>query len=210
MYAHPRHPDLACWSILCIHIDRFHRVQCPTILGTIDDLAYDSILSIQMRLLCVRDKELRLVGIRTRICTRDDSTTIESERRSDLIRERLAPDRLSSFAGPCRITGLDHERFDVAMPFDVVVGARGAVTEEVLGCAGGDVAEHFDLQVAEVGVQRDRHGCAVPRWSTLERGKQGREEQEEDREAPSGSDPTSATFFFFGHSSTFGGKCEAA
>lgn len=149
MHSDTRHPNLARGSILSVNRHRLHRIQRPPIFSAIDDLADDSILSIQMRLLGVRDEELRLVCVWSCIGTCNDTATVKLERGSNFVSERFAPDRLTAFACPCRIACLDHEGFDVAVPFDVVVCASCTVAEKVFGCAGCCVAEHFDLYVSK-------------------------------------------------------------
>ena len=79
MYRDSRHPDLTRRSILRIHGYTLHRIQCPAIFCTINHLPDDRVLSVQMRLLCVGDEELRLVRVRSGVGTCDDATSIELE-----------------------------------------------------------------------------------------------------------------------------------
>lgn len=127
MHRHPCHPNLHLWPVLRIHLHPLHRIQRPTTLRSIDHLSDNGIFSIQVRLFRVRDEELRLVGVRSCVGTRYDASPVEFEGGANLVGEGFAPDRLSAFTGACGIAGLDHEVFDVAVPFDVVVGASGAV-----------------------------------------------------------------------------------
>jgi hypothetical protein len=43
------------------------------------------------------------------------------ESRPDFVRKRFAPDALSALAAAGGITGLDHEPFDIAVPYTTVV-----------------------------------------------------------------------------------------
>ena len=70
--------------------------------------------------------------------------------RSDLILEVLSVDGGATFrdrvmfcvsGGEGGVAALDHEIFDDAVERCVVVGARGAQGEEVLGCVGDGFAE---------------------------------------------------------------------
>ena len=145
MDRHSGHPQFARRPVLGVHGYSFHGIQRTSVLGPLDDLAKDGVFSIEVRLFGIGDEELRLVRIRPRIGTRHNAAAVKLERRSDLVGKRLAPDGLSAFSRASGIASLNHERLDVAMPLDVVVRPSSAVTEKVLCCSWGHVAEHFDL-----------------------------------------------------------------
>lgn len=62
-------------SIFIVDRYAFHGVQ--TCISAIDDFSKDSVFSIKMRLLGVRDEELRLVGVWARISHGYDAAGIE-------------------------------------------------------------------------------------------------------------------------------------
>ena len=59
------------------------------------------------------------------------------------------------------VAALDHEIFDDAVERCVVVGARGAQGEEVLGCVGDGFAEDLKLDVAVGGVELGYISCVM-------------------------------------------------
>ena len=104
-----------------------------------------------MRLFGVSHEELRLVRVRviSRICHRDYASCVELgrcgsdqellalrwtyfQRRPDLIRERRAPDALTTFACPSRVSSLDNKASDVAMKDAPIIVARRTKCEEIL------------------------------------------------------------------------------
>lgn len=62
------HADLLDRPVLGVNGHLFHRVKCAAQLSTINDLANNGILAVQMRLLTVGDKKLRSVHTRRRTC----------------------------------------------------------------------------------------------------------------------------------------------
>lgn len=64
-------------SVLVIHWNTFNGLQS---IETINDFAKDGVVAVQMRLLRIGDKELRLVTVASRVGHRDDSSGIEFER----------------------------------------------------------------------------------------------------------------------------------
>ena len=110
-----------------------------------------------MRLFRVGDKELGLVRVGARVGHGEDTAVVELITReacgsisatedvrgptssSDLeggtylVGEGLAPQALAAFARAGGVAGLDHEAFDVAVPEGVIIVARCAQGEEVLG-----------------------------------------------------------------------------
>ena len=53
------HADLVNWPVLGVDGHFFHRIECAAQLGTIDHLANNGILAVQMRLLAVGNEKLR-------------------------------------------------------------------------------------------------------------------------------------------------------
>lgn len=139
------HADLGGGPVLGVDRDRLHGIESPTVFGAVDDLAYDGVLAVQMRMLGVRDEELGLVGIGTGIGASDYAPAVELERGADLIRKWLAPYGLAALACASGIASLDHERLDVAVPLDIVVRAGCTVAEEVFGRSRSGLAEDLDL-----------------------------------------------------------------
>lgn len=140
-----RHLDLCCRSVFAIDRNFLHSIESASVFGAVNDSANDSILAVKMILLRVRDEKLSLVGVWSGVGTGDDASSIELERRADLVSESLAPDRLSTFARTRRIASLNHERLDVAVPLYIVVRSSSAVSQKVLSCSGRRLAEHLDL-----------------------------------------------------------------
>jgi len=71
-----------------------------------------------------------------------------------------APDALPALGSRLfrRIPGLDHETLDVAVEGGAVVGPGCRQGQEIKGRARCRVAKDFDLEIANAGVDCDRHG----------------------------------------------------
>jgi hypothetical protein len=73
--------------------------------------------------------------------------------RVHLVLKGSTPYRFPTFTGVCRVSALNHEAFHVSMEGGAIVVAAGAEGEEIECGSLGCVAEDFDFDVAEAGVE---------------------------------------------------------
>lgn len=119
------------WPALLIHLDGLHlgqRRQAVVSKGVPED----GILPIQVRRLVEADEELASVCPGPLVCHAHDAPGVVSERRFDLVFERLLPDGLAALRLGWRRAGLDHEVGDQAVEERAIVVARCAERQEVL------------------------------------------------------------------------------
>lgn len=80
--------DLGEWSIFVGNWHALHGVQCRVC--TINHFPKNCVLAVQVRLLCVGDKKLRFVAVRTRVSHCDNTARIKlkAKRSSELVRPK--------------------------------------------------------------------------------------------------------------------------
>ena len=171
MHGHPlQHNLLPLWPKLLINLHTLHPLERATLLCAQQHLPKHGILPIQMLRLFQRDKELTRIGAWAFVRHAQDAAPGMPQRRSDLILEVLSVDGGATFrdrvmfcvsGGEGGVAALDHEVFDDAVERCVVVGARGAQGEEVLGCVGDRFAEDLELDVAVGGVELGYISCVM-------------------------------------------------
>lgn len=147
--------DTLLWPALLVHVHLFNIIQD---IVPLDDLAKNSVLSIQVGSGGEGDEELAPVGIGTLVRHAHDTSRIVSQRRTYLIFEELGGGIIDGRRGlRLGIRGgaasLDHEVGDQAVEGTAIVEGRGAEGEEVLGCLGDRLAEDLNLDVAFGSVQ---------------------------------------------------------
>ncbi len=124
---------------------------------TVQHFPKNGINIIQMRLSLVYDEKLRFVAIAPRVGHAHLTPLIVRIVRMEFVFERPSPYGFSAFSRSGWIAALDHEAFHVAVEGGSVVVAAGAKCEEIEGGSRGCVAEDFDFDVAEAGVESDGH-----------------------------------------------------
>ena len=115
-------------------------------------LAEDSVLAVEVRSRKVGDEELRAVGIRSRICHREDARLVVATVRLALTLELVAW-ATSSSAGWA--TALDHEVRNDAVKLEPVVVAAGSEVKERSYGDGSIIRKGRDVDVAFACVNRD-------------------------------------------------------
>jgi len=151
--AHSFQCDGLEWPALGVNrlsFNRFQRRVCA-----INHSPKDGVLGVEVRLLGIGDEELRFVGVRPRVGHGHHSSSAELECSSNLVRERLVPDRVAALALASWISCLSHEACNVAVEDAAIVIVRGTQGEEVLCCPWCCLAEDLDLELAQRGVERD-------------------------------------------------------
>ena len=152
--------DLGHRPVLRIDGPFLDRLERAAQLGALNHLAKDGILPVQMRLLAVRNKELRQApgvpasGWRSvrpspsppcRARGTASAAPTHLERRPDLVVERAPPDRLAALPCPGRIARLHHEASHVAVPQNTIVRARRTVRKKVFSRPRHRLAKHLNL-----------------------------------------------------------------
>jgi len=61
----------------------------------------------------ITHEKLRFIRIKASVRHSEDTAIVEFERRTNLVCERLTPDRLAAFTSASWVTGLYHEAFDI-------------------------------------------------------------------------------------------------
>lgn len=170
-------PKRLLGSVLLVDLDSLNLGQSRQTVIT-NDLAKHGVQAIQMRRAVEKKEELRAVGSRTLVRHRDEAPATMAEGRPDLVVKDASPDRSPTLGVVWRrlgrAAGLGHEVGDHAVEGRLVVVARRAEGEEILErlvwilgkgkgeayfCGLGDaLAEDFDLEVPERGMQCDGHG----------------------------------------------------
>lgn len=117
----------------------------------------DGVLPVEVGRLCVRDKELRAVRVRTAVGVREDAPAVVPQRGGELVLELVPPYAAPALPPPRGVAALHDELGDVPVEHRVVVVPGGAECEEVLACLWDEVAVQLHLDVAEVCLQRDAH-----------------------------------------------------
>lgn len=88
--------DLGERSVLIVHRNAFHGVKCGVC--TINDLAENRILVVQMRLFCIGYEELRLVRVGTGVRHGNDTTIVKLQRGPQFVFEGFSPYALATFS----------------------------------------------------------------------------------------------------------------
>lgn len=148
--------DLLFRPVLPIDLHGFDLVQGGPAL---DDPPEDRVLPVQMVGFSKGEEELAAVGVGPLVRHGQDAAGVVSQSGLDLVFEGLAVDagRVFGCAGGGR-AGLGHEGGYEAVEGRGIVGTGGAQGEEVVGGLRAGGAEELDLDGAQRGVQRDRHG----------------------------------------------------
>jgi hypothetical protein len=158
MYRDPFDHDLLAFrSALLIHLNSLHPLQCAAFFSSINHLAKDCILPIQMARLLECNEELAAIGSWALVRHRHHASGIMSESRYlNLVLEVLSPYRSAAFhnralrrisRGLRRVSSLDHEARNQPVERRLVIRAGCAQSEKVLGGLGDRFAKYFELDV---------------------------------------------------------------
>mmetsp|Transcript_17926 Transcript_17926/g.34180 ORF Transcript_17926/g.34180 Transcript_17926/m.34180 type:complete len:217 (+) Transcript_17926:160-810(+) len=165
MYRHPLdHRRIQRPMLILLLRQRFRRISLDRkslhliqYVPTVQHFPQNGINIIQMRLSLICYEKLRLVAIAPRVGHAHLTPLIMRIVRMEFVLECPSPYRFSAFSRSGRIATLDHEAFHVAMKGGAVVVAAGAECEEIEGGSRCSVAEDFDFDIAEAGMESDGH-----------------------------------------------------
>jgi hypothetical protein len=155
MYRHRLDLHLLQRPTLLIHPNLLHLIQH---LLALQHLPKHRILPIQMRGRGKRNEELAPVRIRPFVRHADYAARIVAQRRAYFVFKELVRCVVDGCGGfgfgvRCGAASLDHEVWDEAVEGGGVVEGGGAEGEEIFGGLGNRVAEDFELDGAEGGVE---------------------------------------------------------
>jgi hypothetical protein len=134
----------------------FHLVQD---IPPIQESTKHSVEIVQMRLLLVENKELRLVGIGTSIGHTKLSSLIVRVVGVKLIGKLnfISPNGGFLASDMSGIATLNHEALDVSMEDRVVILSRGTKRKEIKASPWASVTEDLDFQVPHACMKSNRH-----------------------------------------------------
>src|SRR5262245_28810876 len=97
MHGYALYPDLFLRPVLLVDFQSFQQLQRTAVSRTIDNPPKYRVFAIEMRLLAVRDEELRSVGVGARVCHGDYAPRVMPQRRPYLVCKLVAPYRPAVF-----------------------------------------------------------------------------------------------------------------
>lgn len=91
-----------------------------------------SVHAVKRWCLGIRDKELRAVGVGSRICHGDYAALVVSQMVDNFVFELLSPNRLAPFSGASWVTSLQHKALDISVDQNSIIVVARCQRQKVL------------------------------------------------------------------------------